>query len=160
MNKTQKENITKMRQSGLTFHEISSALSLSLNTVKSYCRRSGICPLSSTSTATVKRLFCKQCGQEITQKSTGRTKLFCSNACRQEWWKKHQDQIAKKAYYTAKCAYCHKPFTVYGNNHRKFCSHACYINARFHLDTGLAIDVSKSVNTVGTGEEHDANTQN
>ena len=160
MNNTQKKNIIKMRQDGMTFHEISTALSLSLNTVKSYCRRSGIYPIFSESNTVIKKnLFCKQCGQEITQKRSGRTKLFCNTACREEWWKKHQGQIKRKAYYAAQCAYCHKPFAAYGNSHRKYCSHACYINARFHLDKELAIGVSKSVNTVGTGEEHAANTQ-
>ena len=39
--------------------------------------------------------------------------------------------VKRKAVYTFTCPACGKEFTVYGNSHRKFCSHACYIAYRF-----------------------------
>jgi hypothetical protein len=61
----------------------------------------------------------------------GRRKKFCSDECRVKWWNAHQNQVSRKAVYEFTCAYCGKSFTVYGNNHRKYCSHDCYIKDRF-----------------------------
>lgn len=38
----------------------------------------------------------------------------------------------ENAIYTYVCAVCGKQFEAYGNNHRKYCSHKCYINDRFY----------------------------
>jgi hypothetical protein len=32
------------------------------------------------------------------------------------------------------CQHCGKPFTDYANRHRKYCSHPCYIAARYGGD--------------------------
>ena len=37
------------------------------------------------------------------------------------------DEVKHKAVYTYECACCGKPFTAYGNSHRKYCSHECYV---------------------------------
>lgn len=37
----------------------------------------------------------------------------------------------RKAFYPLICAECGKEFLSYGNRKRKYCSHACYIKARF-----------------------------
>ncbi len=34
------------------------------------------------------------------------------------------------------CACCGRYFTAYGNNHRKYCSHGCYIAGRFGKKCG------------------------
>lgn len=41
------------------------------------------------------------------------------------------EEVNRKANYSCTCAFCGKQFTSYGNKHRKYCSHACYINDRF-----------------------------
>lgn len=48
-----------------------------------------------------------------------------------KWWNEHLDRVDKKANYEFVCAYCKKPFTAYGNAHRKYCCHECYIEDRF-----------------------------
>lgn len=52
-------------------------------------------------------------------------KKFCSDRCRMKWWNSHLDQVQRKANYDFVCPVCKKPFTVYGNANRKYCSHEC-----------------------------------
>lgn len=75
--------------------------------------------------------LCEQCGRPIIQNPGRKRKRFCSDACRNKWWNSHLDLVKRKAVYTFTCLACGKKFTVYGNSHRKFCSHACYIAYRF-----------------------------
>lgn len=46
--------------------------------------------------------------------------------------KANEHELEKKAYYVFACASCGKKFESYGNKSRKYCSHACYIDARFN----------------------------
>lgn len=43
----------------------------------------------------------------------------------------HPEAVKQKAVYTFTCPECGKEFTAYGNAKRKYCSHDCYIAARF-----------------------------
>ena len=54
------------------------------------------------------------------------------NFCR-KWWSENPQAIRQspEALYEATCLNCGKVFTAYGNNHRRYCSHACYIQHRF-----------------------------
>ena len=74
---------------------------------------------------------CEQCGKPIEQNPGRKRKRFCCDACRNKWWNAHLNLVKRKAVYTFTCPACGKEFTVYGNSHRKFCSHACYIAYRF-----------------------------
>lgn len=114
--------IEKLRQEGYSYKEISESLRVSINTVKSYCRRNGL-----TGNTKKKKHICLNCGCEIDEK-----KKFCSPTCRQTWWNNHLDKVHRKAYYSFTCKYCHKPFNAYGNKNRKYCSHECYIKDRFY----------------------------
>lgn len=114
--------ITKLRKEGYSYKEIADALRISVNTVKSYCRRNGL-----TKTVEKKRTICINCGNEIEE-----GKRFCSSSCRQNWWNNNLDKVNRKAYYPFTCSYCNKPFNAYGNKNRKYCSHECYIKDRFN----------------------------
>ena len=46
--------------------------------------------------------------------------------------KEYKSTSHENAIYTYVCAACGKQFEAYGNNHRKYCSHKCYINDRFY----------------------------
>ena len=48
-----------------------------------------------------------------------------------KWWNAHLDLVKRKAVYHMKCQNCERDFDVYGNSHRKYCSHRCYIEYRF-----------------------------
>lgn len=58
-------------------------------------------------------------------------RVFCSDECRVKWWHEHPEKIKQRAVYSFTCAGCGGQFTAYGNSRRKYCSHGCYIRARF-----------------------------
>lgn len=125
MTDQQKEQIRVMRLQGIGYVKIGEMLSISDNTVRSFCRRSG---LGDTAKNTVS---CKQCGKLIKIIPRRKPRMFCSDACRTAWWNSHQDCVKRKAVYQHTCTHCGKQFTAYGNAGRKYCSHACYIAHRF-----------------------------
>lgn len=133
MTDTQKEKIHKMREAGMSYSKISSALDISENTIKSYCRRNNLGAKKDIKPKNEKEIYtsCKQCGKEFTQGTKGQPKKFCSEECRRLWWKANESQYNKKAFYTLRCIGCREKFQSYGNKNRKFCSHTCYINYRF-----------------------------
>ena len=107
-----------------TFSQGGTTLYKGRNTVKSFCRRHSLA--ASTAGA-----VCEQCGKPIEQNPGRKRKRFCCDVCRNKWWNAHLELVKRKAVYTYTCPACGKKFTVYGNSHRKFCSHACYIAYRF-----------------------------
>jgi len=144
MTADQKQQIQEMRQKGLSYLQIASALNISENTIKSYCRRNNLGTMKSPNkqTANEIQVSCKHCGKPLTRGAKGQPRKFCSDKCRRAWWKANDNQLMKKAYYTFKCMECGKKFESYGNRSRKFCGHACYIKNRFEKE----------------GEGHDAST--
>ncbi|MHB1126862.1 MAG: RNA polymerase subunit sigma-70 [Bacillota bacterium] len=133
MTTEQQLKIQKLRQLGQSYAKIAAALSISENTVKSYCRRNhiGISKKPIKHEVKESNINCKHCGKPLTQGTKGHPRKFCSEECRRAWWKENDSQYAKKAYYTLVCKECGKTFESYGNKTRKFCGHACYIKHRF-----------------------------
>ena len=126
------------RGSGESYAKIAAALSISENTVKSYCRRNNIAAhgntasdIDNTSHTDDEHVFCKQCGHALTQEPKKKPRRFCSKVCCATWWAKNPDRLNKKATYSFKCATCGINFSAYGNKGRKYCSHKCYIARRF-----------------------------
>ena len=130
MNDLQRKAIEKLRNKGAGYKAIAQKLGLSVNTVKSHCRRNGLTG-NRSGTDTIEVLFCKKCGKKLMQTEGAKQKSFCSDECRLSWWKEHPEKVKRKAYYELTCAYCHKTFHSYGNKNRKYCSHECYIADRF-----------------------------
>lgn len=133
MTDIQKTQIAKLRTAGQGYGSIARTLGLSQNTVKSFCRRnniheSGIEPSVAFMGETA---CCENCGREIRQMAKRKRKRFCCDKCRNEWWNKHLDQVKRKAVYEFKCPHCGRAFQIYGDKRRKYCSHECYIAARF-----------------------------
>lgn len=124
MNDEQQQKIISLRRDGAGYGSIATELGVSINTVKSFCRRNS---LTAPKTGTA----CEECGKPITQNPGRKRKRFCSDACRNKWWNTHLDLVRRKANYTFTCPACGKEFMVYGDSHRKFCSHDCYIAYRF-----------------------------
>lgn len=134
MNEKQKSEIVQMRRLGISFSKISEATGISRNTIKSYCQRHSVAVGSELDKLDTP--CCKQCGKKL-QFVKGKKKMkFCSKECRTKWWNSHLDEVNRKAIYNYTCAGCGKAFTAYGNNKRKYCSHSCYINARFKVGDG------------------------
>lgn len=133
MTNEQKEQIRKLRDSGYGYATIADALGLTKNQVSAFCRRNKLSGNSAlpSSTDTPYVNCCRFCGKPLVQERGRKEVKFCSDFCRMKWWNSHPDRINRKAVYTFTCAYCGKVFTAYGNKHRKYCCHACYIADRF-----------------------------
>lgn len=134
MTDNQKKSIAEMREEGYGYTKISHALGISVNTVKSFCRRkkmTGIAVAVFTVPIMDGQHFCLCCGKEVAQTPGRKEKKFCSDRCRNKWWNSHLDRVNRKANYEFICPQCKKKFTAYGNVKRKYCSHECYIAHRF-----------------------------
>lgn len=131
MTNEQKEQIAVLRRQGYGYSKIAQTLSISENTVKSYCRRNGLCSDALNNTAA-----CKKCGKLIIIKEKCKPRQFCSDRCRVAWWNSHQRQSHAKTIYHFVCEKCGAPFESNGNKSRKYCSHDCYIAARFGKERG------------------------
>ena len=80
MTNEQKQAICSMRESGVAIPAISAQLGLSINTIKSFCKRHGI---HSGNQSHKNILFCLQCHTKISQPPHRKAKKFCSDKCRQ-----------------------------------------------------------------------------
>lgn len=132
MNDNQKEIIGIYRQQGLGYKAIANKLDISVNTVKTYCKRNNL----NGNRSQLKKLDltiepCENCGKPVLQNKHRKRKRFCCDLCRTSWWNSHQDQVNRKANYELICKCCSHTFISYGNSNRKYCSHECYLKDRF-----------------------------
>lgn len=124
MTDLQKENIISLRSKGLSYTDIAASIGIPRETIKSFCRRNG---MVKHITHSHNENTCRNCGSPIIQNPKARKKVFCSAACRTAWWKSHPHALSPNR----TCLNCGKPFSAYGVSPQKYCSHSCYINARF-----------------------------
>ena len=134
MTNQQKKQIKGMRLRGDTFAMIADALGLSRNTVKSFCLRSLHPEPLEVKTVPVISGVCDQCGMAFVLCPGHRQRRFCSDRCRMAWWNAHRDLLKSNAKVEHTCAYCGKHFMGYERQHRKYCSHGCYIAHRYEKD--------------------------
>ena len=136
MTSEEKSRLSAMRKAGRSYTEIAAELGISKNTIKTFCRRNGLTreveskPVEVTPAPTTERL-CPHCGKPVIQLEGRKEKKFCSDTCRNRWWNSHMDMVKRKAIYEYTCPTCGSAFTAYGNSHRKYCCHECYIVDRF-----------------------------
>ncbi len=126
MTSAEKKLIDQYRHQGMGSTEIAEKLGLSVNTVKSYCRRNAMETAMADASAAPSGL-CKQCGKMISGKSDKRGKQFCSDKCRYQWWHLHRGESINATEHT--CLFCGQVFRT--NRQQKYCCHECYIMARF-----------------------------
>lgn len=117
-----KLRIRQYRMQGLGHTKIARMLGLSVNTVKSYCRRNQVTRSHQNADG-----VCRQCGVKLEYIPHRKKKHFCSDACRLRWWHAHREQ-SKKAK-ASRCEYYGSEFVT--DHVQKYCSHACYIRVRF-----------------------------
>lgn len=130
MTTEQKTQIFTLRTQGYGYASIAKAIGVKKDTVKSFCRRNGVAGIRAAKQAG-RQNCCPQCGKKLVQPEKQKPRRFCSDLCRQTWWNAHPEMVKQKAVYSYVCPTCGKPFTAYGNSHRKYCSHQCYVQARF-----------------------------
>ena len=121
-----KEKIIELREKGYGYGKIAELLGISINTVKSFCRRNNITKGENNQIKDI--VICPNCGEEI---NVIKKKRFCSNKCRTSYWSKNQDKINRKSAEKSECIMCKKEFIDYKRNSRKYCSRSCYIKHRF-----------------------------
>ena len=134
----QEEQIRKLRSQGIGYRQIASQLNMSRDTVRYYCKANNLQGYKEAVQLNIQRIeednnICSYCGKELIQTKTGRKKHFCNDVCRRKWWNQNRDKIrvSPSAIYSFTCKCCGKEFTAYGNTHRQYCSHECYISDRF-----------------------------
>jgi len=79
-----------------------------------------------------------QCGMVLVQREKVKRRKFCDSLCRSLWWSENPAADQRKATYQQPCAGCGQLFTAYGNRQRKYCTHGCYVAARFGKTSGAA----------------------
>lgn len=136
MNSHEKEQIISLRTAGQSYARIADTLNLSVNSVKSFCRRHALIgctgkPVAQIESETTQNAaFCEQCGQLTVQTPGRKHKRFCSDVCRTAWWNANRTLVRWKTMHTFCCARCGMQFSRYGVTRRSFCSRSCASAAR------------------------------
>lgn len=130
MTDEEKIKVANLRARGFGYTAISKELNISANTIKAYCKRSGLGGVASEEVDEVDipiiKCRCQNCGKKIAFPEGRKEKKFCSDKCRNAWWNANLDKVNRKAMYEFTCLHCKKKGIAYGNNHRKFCNRECY----------------------------------
>lgn len=131
----QKKEIAGLRAAGVGYTAIARQMGIPRDTVRSFCRRNGMAGAAAKGREYAAEPpqdgFCRECGKALQQTEGMKKRVFCSRECREKWWHGHPEKIKQRAVYSFICAGCGGQFTAYGNAKRKYCSHECYIKARF-----------------------------
>ena len=131
MTDTERKHTTYLRENGAGYGSIAVQLGVSISTIKTFCRRNNLQRKDVEDFKKGQGKYCRHCGHDITQQSMSTKRRYCSDQCRHAWWKAH-DYPKKHTFYTIICAHCGESFQSYGNINRKYCSHKCYISARYY----------------------------
>jgi hypothetical protein len=131
MTQFQKQQIQRMRGEGISYSKIAESMSISENTIKSYCKRKNLAALTIKASDFNANAFCKNCGKNLEIMPGRKPRKFCSDSCRLKWWNHHTDLVANRTVNHMVCPCCGKDFNSYGTSKRKYCSHGCYIQDRF-----------------------------
>jgi hypothetical protein len=119
-----KRKILELKQMGYGYKKIAKELNLTLSVVRYACSKiSEDDPLGGN---------CEQCHIQMKSTKGRKDKRFCSDKCRWKWWNQHQGELNKRAFYTHKCRFCNKEFTVYAVKERNYCCHECYIKDKIN----------------------------
>ena len=91
MTTEQMERIKELRSENYSYRFIGDALGLSMNTVKSVCRRKRFDTTGSRKTKAEKEAarICENCGKFLGEDIRSDSR-FCSDSCRRKWWKSHR----------------------------------------------------------------------
>jgi len=135
MDSKQKQRIEYLRTQGESYAFIAKELGISVNTIKSYCRRNNLgAAIKKEQLLSNQNNACDNCGKPLVHTSGAKKKRFCSDKCRMAWWANHPEAVNRKAIYHFICPTCKLEFQSYGNAHRKYCSRGCFGLARRAFD--------------------------
>ena len=131
MTDLQRGQINTLRSQGYGYKKIGHLMGLSVNTIKTYCKRNSLGGEITKQPCGMGNM-CKCCGTTLVQTPGRKRRVFCSDACRTKWWNAHPELVKHRGDRQVICGHCGKTFSVNKNSTRKYCSHACYIADRFH----------------------------
>ncbi len=118
MTEVEKQQVSRLSEEGFGYKKIAAMLSISPDTVKSYCRRQGIRKATPVADAQpVVTTTCKCCGLPIIQKPKMKPRVFCSDGCRRAFFNANRQGGSHV------CPHCGREFKAYGK--RTYCSHSC-----------------------------------
>ena len=120
MTKKEKQKIIHLYNEGRTIAEIEEELGVSKNTIKSFLRRQE------------ENQPCLYCKQPFVVYPGRKEKKFCSDKCRMKFWNSRLGTVDLAGMEECVCLHCGKTFRAYPKRKRKYCSHKCYIEARFN----------------------------
>lgn len=132
MTTDERKMLTTYRQQGFGYKKIAQLTGLSVNTVKTYCKRNALGGVVASRDCRSMDKICKCCGAPLFQTPGRKPKVFCSDACRTKWWNTHPELVNHRDGRQVVCGHCGQVFSVSKNSTRKYCSHNCYIAERFH----------------------------
>ena len=132
MTTDEKKALATYRQQGLGYKKIAQIMGLSVNTVKTYCKRNALGGVVASQDSRGMEKVCKCCGALLVQTPGRKPKVFCSDACRTKWWNTHPELVNHRDGRQVVCGHCGQVFGVSKNSTRQYCSHNCYIAERFH----------------------------
>ena len=130
----EKKQIVVLRKAGKSLTQIADELGVSRNTIKTFCRRNGLSGDADSMPELITDPFekpCRCCGKPVIQMPGRKEKRFCSDECRTRFWNTHLAEAERDGMTEYTCPVCGSRFHAYGNRNRKYCSHECYIEARF-----------------------------
>ena len=116
--------IYELKNQGYGYKKIANELNLAVSTIKSYLLRHKDEPASS---------YCLYCGRKLVHTPKKKKKKYCSSECKRKYYKAHPECLSSNKRKSISCKCCNKLFISYGSSARKYCSHKCYINARYNL---------------------------
>ena len=133
MTNAQKKLINDLRAAGQGYKQIAATLGISVNTVKSFCRRDNLTTHDASKETEIKenKDKCKYCKKDLRQYPSLMPRIFCSVECRTRWWSKNRNRSNGKSYVLKRCSQCDSMFRSQASAQRKYCCHACFIKARY-----------------------------
>ncbi len=85
----ERKMLATYRQQGYGYKKIAQIMGLSVNTVKTYCKRNALGgKVDSQNPGTMEKV-CQYCGAPLAQTPGRKPRVFCSDGCRTKWWNAH-----------------------------------------------------------------------
>ena len=136
MTDKEKNKIAIYRNQGMSYTQISKKMDLSINAVKTYCKRHGLGGIRAYGVEENAILTaCEHCGKPVRQNPGRKQKRFCSDKCRHTYYNHHRTMRTK---FTAekKCPVCKNTFRYYPSSGQKYCSKECSLIGRYGQKVG------------------------
>ena len=136
MTADEKAAIMNLKKAGYSLSGIAQETGMSRNTIKTFIRRAGLTETTADENpertqSLLPEQPCRNCGKPVIQYPGRKEKKFCSDRCRMRFWNKNAAGAGRVNMKAHTCPTCGGTFYAYANRNRRYCSHECYVTARF-----------------------------